>query len=337
MNRLQNLPKVMQHTAQAFQKSFDDAFHGKSCSDALCVLPQCVNFKLQTRHINPPQKDKQSNVDGRDKASSETAVNTRQNNNGGKLMSLNRAILDHDAEKQLLDDIEEFERILEGQKVDLGPQPNFRNRFEIDQQNSSPPYAAREDCQIPTQTNSLPPYISRDDVQFPRQISSEKARKHQPDPPEYDDLFKRGGATFKEPCDLIHSTESDENPLIFSYYEQFMSTDEFAVPQKTSQGGHTAKRTRTDFATTISTTNVEKTSCHIPGTTEQLLGMQREPARKVFGVLSQILHLFEKPMSAEVEAFFVHVLQKALRDIRKAVTRDSIKFASFDPLPVCKH
>ena len=337
INRLQYPSEVMQHTL-TFQKSFDNAFHGKNCSDTLCVLPQCVNFKLQTRHTNTLQKDKQRNCTGRDMAPSDVAVNIRKNNDRDKLMSLNQAILDHDAEKQLLDDIQEFERILEGQMADFGPHPGFnRDFYKIDQQNSSPSYTAREDCQVSTQTHPLPSYSSKDDVQFLRQIPAEEARKHQREPPEYDTLFDRGGATFKEPSNpkMIHSTESNQDPIFLNYYEQFTSTDESAHrPMKESQGRSTAKRTRTDPETItlpVSTTNVEKTACHILGTTEQLTCMQRKPSQSVFGILSQILHMFEKPRSAEVEAIFVHVLQKALRDIQSAVKRDSIKFVYFRP------
>ncbi|XP_022801263.1 uncharacterized protein LOC111338957 [Stylophora pistillata] len=320
MKRLQHIPLVMSSTP-VFQKNLEYGVHGKNCEDIFCVLPQCVNFKLQTRNVSSSRKDKPNNhATG---ASGDRTASVLQNNNGSNTVSLNQAILDNNAEKKLLDDIAEIERFLEGQMGDTGPQPCFYGRFDIDEQNLLPPYTSKEDFQVSQQTDSLHRYNPKRDSQTP----SETARNHQPYSRDYGAEFERKGYNLVKPSNSVagRNTESAENPLFPSYYETFTSTDQFTVPLKKSEGIHAAKRSRKDPSVTkpmlVPTTIVQgRTACHLSGA-RQFPCIQSKPSRMAFGVLTQIMHMFEKPMSADVEAFFVHVLQKALIEMRNAASR----------------
>lgn len=292
MKRLQHIPLVMSSTP-VFQKNLEYGVHGKNCEDIFCVLPQCVNFKLQTRNVSSSRKDKPNNhATG---ASGDTTASVLQNNNGSNAVSLNQAILDNNAEKKLLDDIAEIERFLEGQMGDTGPQPCFYGRFDIDEQNLLPPYTSKEDIQVSQQTDSLRRYNPKRDSQTP----GETARNHQPYSRDYGAEFERKGYNLVKPSN--------------------------SVPLKKSEGIHAAKRSRKDPSVTkpmlVPTTIVQgRTACHLSGA-RQFPSIQSKPSRMAFGVLTQIMHMFEKPMSADVEAFFVHVLQKALIEMRNAASR----------------
>lgn len=304
--------------APTFRGSLDYDVHGKNCADIFCVLPQCVNFKLRTRHVSTFRKDKpDSQACG---ASADTTANILQNsNNDSNVASLGRAILDHDAEKQLLDELEEYERFLERQVANMAPQLGFSGCFG---------YNPKEDCQVPRQTDSLHCYSPKRDGQTP----GETARNHQPYSRDYGAKFEGRRSTFMKPSNsaVRLNKESDEDPFFPSFYEQFPSRDQFTVPVKRSGDIHAAKRTRKDssMAKTMpvpATIVREKTACPFSSASEQFLGTHSDPSRMVFGILAQILHMFEKPMSAEAETFFVHVLQKALREIQNVKSRESIK------------
>lgn len=329
MNRLPHMAPVMRN-APTFRGSLDYDVHGKNCADIFCVLPQCVNFKLRTRHVSTSRKDKpDSQACG---ASADTTANILQlqnSNNDSNVASLGRAILDHDAEKQLLDELEEYERFLERQVADMAPQPGFSGCFGIEKQTTSfPLYNPKEDCQVPRQTDSLHCYSPKRDGQTP----GETARNHQPYSRDYGAKFEGRRSTFMKPSNsaVRLNKESDEDPFFPSFYEQFASIDQFTVPVKRSGDIHAAKRTRKDSSMT-KTMPVpafivgKKTACHFSSASEQFLGTHSDPSRMVFGILAQILHMFEKPMSAEAETFFVHVLQKALREIQNVKSRESIK------------
>ena len=311
----------------ALQKSLDYAAHGSNCSDTRCVLPVCVNFKLATRHSNTPHKDKQNRHAGGD--TSYIAVDSWQISKASKEMSLNQAVLDHDVEKQLLEDLEEFEKIFESRIADFGDQVGFKDPFEIGQQR-----------------NSLPTYTTQGDCQVRRQASREKKGSHQPNVTDYGPIFNTSRRTiFTSPAvpTVGSIPDSSEDPLLPNYYEQFMRMD-----QNSDCVHMTAKRTRThQDMMPADTAIMEKTAASIKGTTEQpqgiptsfpgslspappeVEGIQPKPTNKMFGVLAEILRMFEKPMSAEVEAFFVQVLQKALKEIKNAVPHDRFKCADF--------
>ena len=292
----------------ALQKNLDYAAHGSNCSDTRCVLPVCVNFKLATRHSNTPHKDKQNRHAGGD--TSYIAVDSWQISKASKEMSLNQAVLDHDVDKQLLEDLEEFEKFFESRIADFGDQVGFKDSFEIGQQR-----------------NSLPTYTTQGDCQVLGQASREK-KGSQPNVTDYGPIFNTSRRTiFTSPAvpTVGSIPDSSEDPLLPNYYEQFMRMD-----QNSDCVHMTAKRTRThQDMMPADTAIMEKTAASIKGTTEQPQGIQPKPTNKMFGVLAEILRMFEKPMSAEVEAFFVQVLQKALKEIKNAVPHDRFECADF--------
>jgi len=88
----------------------------------------------------------------------------------------------------------------------------------------------------------------------------------------------------------------------------------------------------TEFPVGPSAFRERETVCSLGESKEQLQGIQSKGINKIFGILSEILHVLEAPMSAELEAFCIQVLQKAHEEIQRKANKEiqtESRFKSF--------
>ena len=102
--------------------------------------------------------------------------------------------------------------------------------------------------------------------------------------------------------------------------EQFISIDSYAVPPENKEDIKN-KCTQNDHADIptefpVGASAFKETFYSLEESKEQTQGIQTKGIKKIFGILSEILHVLEAPMSAELEAFCIQVLQKAHEDIQ---------------------
>ena len=290
--------------------------HGINCSDTRCVLPVCVNWKLSTRHVNSPQVDKQ------DRHTADTSLRSVSQQRSGdckESLSLNQSVLAHDAEEQLRKDLEHFERVFQSQRDEF--QSTFLESLGITQPNA----------------NALHGHTGQEDW---NNVGSQQV----PQVPDYDPILDMGmniASQFPENAEQIyekgstfkaspHSSISDpiEDSQLFSYFEQFVQMNPYVVASEEKEN-KTAKRTKRDHHHHYDVTgkiptagsNAIKETSSLEDNKEQLcrLPFKEKCTNKLFGILSEILRMFESPMSADLEAFYVQILQKALKDIQNPV------------------
>lgn len=115
--------------------------------------------------------------------------------------------------------------------------------------------------------------------------------------------------------------QDNEKPTIPNFdLEQFISIDSYVVPSEKKEDVK-IKCTQNDHVDIpiefpAGPSAFKETVSSLEESKEQLQGIQAKGPNKIFGILSEILHVLETPMSAELEAFCVQVLQKAHEDIQ---------------------
>ncbi|XP_078371159.1 uncharacterized protein LOC144654813 [Oculina patagonica] len=281
--------------------SFNLNAHGMNCPDPRCVLPICVNVKLQaTRHTNSPQRDKQNRHANED--TSRRSVNRQRSGDCKESLPLVQSVLAHNTEEQLLKELKDFERVFQNQKDQFDS--SFLESLGITQPNINPllDHTGREDWnnvgsqQVPhaTEYDPILDMEMNNDLQFPAN---------------------------SEPDKSISDPSEDLQPS--SYLEQFGPMSPYAVALEKEED-KTAKRTKHDhhdMATEFppGSNAIKGIVSSLEDSKKQLRGHQFKESNKLFGILSEILRMFECPMSADLEAFYVQTLQKALKEIQNAV------------------
>ena len=115
--------------------------------------------------------------------------------------------------------------------------------------------------------------------------------------------------------------QDNEKPTTPNFdLEQFIAIDSSVVPPEKKEVVKN-KCTRNDHADipiefSVGPSAFKETVSSLEESKEQLQGIQAKGTNKIFGILSEILHVLESPMSAELEAFCIQVLQKAHKDIQ---------------------
>lgn len=115
--------------------------------------------------------------------------------------------------------------------------------------------------------------------------------------------------------------QDNEKPTIPNFdLEQFISIDPYVVPPEKKEDikNKCAQNDHADIPIEfpVGPSAFKETVCTLEESKEQLQGIQAKGTNKIFGILSEILHVLEAPMSAELEAFCIQVLQKAHEDIQ---------------------
>ena len=110
--------------------------------------------------------------------------------------------------------------------------------------------------------------------------------------------------------------QDKEKPTIPNFdLEQFISIDSYVVPPEKKEDMK-SKCTQNDHVDIPIELPLGRSAFSLEESKEQLQGIQAKGTNKIFGILSEILHVLEAPMSAELEAFCIQALQKALEDIQ---------------------
>ena len=114
--------------------------------------------------------------------------------------------------------------------------------------------------------------------------------------------------------------QDTEKPTIPNFdLEQFIPIDSYVVPpEKEDTKNKCTQNDHADIPTEfpVGPSAFKDTVCSLEESKEQLQGIQAKGTNKIFGILSEILHVLEAPMSTELEAFCIQVLQKAHEDIQ---------------------
>lgn len=288
--------------------------HGRNCSDPRCVLPLCVNWKLSIGHASPPKKDKQTRHTNEDTTGQ--GVCRSRSGECKEALFQNQTVLAHDAvHEQLLEELKEFERVFQSKKDQF--ESSFLEALGIHQPNVYPLRGQDDWKNIGLQQV---PHIIDYEPLLDKQMNAASRF------PVNAEQTCMTGYTFDVPPDKSVS-DSTEDPLCLSHLDQFIAMDSYVVGLAKEER-NTAKRTRQDhkdFASQLPTgsntiketvSSLEENNCK-----EKNRGLKckSKDTNKLFGILSEILRMFESPMSAEREAFYVQVLQKALREIQNAV------------------
>lgn len=275
--------------------------HGINCPDPRCVLPICVNLKLQaTRHANSPQRDKQNRHASED--TSCRSVNRQRSGNCKESLPLTQSVLAHNAEEQLLKELKDFERVFQNQNVEFDS--TFLESLGIARPNVNP----------------LLGHTGREDW---NNVGSQQV----PHPTDYDpilDMEMNTASQFPANAEPDKSiSDLNEDLQLPSYLEQFGPLSPYVVALE-KEDDKTTKRTKHDhhdIATEFPPgfNAIKGTVNSLEDSKKELSGLQFKETNKLFGILSEILRMFECPMSADIEAFYVQTLQKALKEIQNAV------------------
>lgn len=237
------------------QKRLDWAEHGMNCSDDLCVLPVCINWKAFRQAI------------ARQNGRQTQDMHTRSKDANQHKSGLVRGHINDEQFLQFQREVQEFERVQFNISEYLAVKPNV---------------------------NPLQVYQAVDKVGS-QQVSQ---------------------VTSYGPMQDI------EKPTIPNFdLEQFVSIDSFVVPPEKKEDIKNDKCPQNDHADIqtefpVGPSVLKETVCSQKESKEQLQGIQAKGTNKIFGILSEILHVLEAPMSAELEAFCIQVLQKAHKDIQ---------------------
>ena len=192
-------------------------------------------------------------------------------------------------------------------------------------------------CQNGTQTQGV--HTSGKDVNQPRNglagghTSDERFRQHQREVREFEEVQSiiRAIKPNVNPLPVYPAADkvgSQQVPLVPSYaptedienfdLEQYISIDSFVVhPEKKEDiENKYAENDHANIPIEVVPSAIKDTFHSLDESKEQIQGIQAKGMNRIFGILSEILHVLEAPMSAELEAFCVEVLQKAREDIQ---------------------
>lgn len=259
------------------QNRLDWEEHGMNCSDPHCVLPVCVNWKLFRQAI--------ARQSGRQIC--HTRVDTRR-----KDVNRQRSgpVLGHDTEEWLLQlqrDVQEFERV-QSRVESLGTSEPNVNPLQVKWTNGSQ--------QIPQATGHGP----MQDMEKPTSWFPKNTLRK----------YEKGPALKVPPDKSIPNFD----------LEQFIPIDSYVVAPENKEDMETKcipndhAEIPTEFP--VGPNAFKETVCSLEESKEQLQGIQSKGTNQIFGILSEILHTLEAPMSAELEAFCVQVLRKAHQEIQ---------------------
>lgn len=286
--------------------------HGRNCSDRRCVLPPCVNWKLSIGHASPPKKDKKTHCTNED--TSGQGVSQLRSGGCKESLSQNQTILAHNAgHEQLLEELKEFERVFQSKKDQFDS--SFLEALGIPQPNAYPLRGQGDWKNIGIQQV---PHITDYEPLLDKPMNAASCF------PVNAEQTCKTGSTFEVPPDKSDSTE---DPLCLSHLDQFIAMDSYVVGPAEEER-NTAKRTRRDrkdiaseLPTGSNTIKETVSSLEVNNREKKNRGSKSKSkdTNKLFGILSEILRMFESPMSAEREAFYVQILQKALKEIQNAV------------------
>ena len=102
--------------------------------------------------------------------------------------------------------------------------------------------------------------------------------------------------------------------------EQFIPIDVVPLEKKEDMNNKCTQNDHagipTAFPVGTSAFTERESVCSLEESKKQIQGIQSKGTNKIFGILSEILHVLEAPMSAELEAFCIQVLQKAHEEIQ---------------------
>ena len=292
------------------------AAHGKNCSDLRCVLPVCVNWRLANSHKNlKPNNKRNWDTSEGDSGRSDGKLQRGEASSKVEPQTQSGSSENHDYEtlKNLLDDLEDLDDLIQS-----GHQDEFRpfkgtatlktdlllNHSNQEDLHHLPPDAAswnqpanqlpsypfskkenRPTTQNRYENSSAFPFLSNDSVarynesDFSLQLDPESFTPMAP----YVANMTSNGASFDgQDCynGKIQSPSTVVENIVFSLKES----------SRQLRGG---------------------TSCP-----KKPLDEPASKSNRLFGILSEILQMFEDPMSVDLEAFYVQVLQKALTDIK---------------------
>lgn len=255
--------------------------HGKNCSDVLCVLPVCVNWKLRwlaNSRNKPTQENKRNRLTSdahsdRDEKlqRSEICKETASITNFSSSEDRNDETLKH-----LLEELEDFEEDFQIGKDDL--------RYSL----PSLPDPQHGD-----------PLLSSDSV-----ISWNQLLNHQ------------------LPCDLMQVRETRKtsaqqlsNNVEAPSHKKRAALE--VLPEKSAAMYSDIDFPTLDLEKFIPMDRYVRPTYNKQEPRKYRLAEQPNNTSKLFGVLSEILRLFELPMSRDVEIFYIEVLQRALAEIRR--------------------
>ena len=315
--------------------------HGKNCSDRFCVLPQCVNWKLLTvcsRNNSPPanKRNRQNNDDD-----SRRNGKLQRNTICKELTPLDNKSQDHDDEtlKKLLEDLEDFEEDVKTGKrdfqyslIDPPSVPASQNANLLANQSK------QEDLQlIPSDQSAVSWNQLSTDQQLPYGISNTilDIKVCQIEEATTQLLTKAQPYTHKKSTALeVLPDKSTENCAETDFLEQFIPIDPYVCPASmkepiTVSYKNTWSNDQGPMREPLTSTAIEEIVQRLKNNEQELQDTKNRPkelpkaqpnnTNKLFGILSEILRLFEGPMSVDLEVFSIRILQQALEKIRGVV------------------
>lgn len=300
--------------------------HGENCSDKFCVLPQCVNWKLKTccRNNSPPtnKRNRQNNDDD-----SRRNGKLQRNTICKELTPLDnksQGSEDHDDEtlKKLLEDLDDFEEYVRTGKrdfqyslIDPPSGPASQNANLLANQSKQEDLQLMPSDQSAVSWNQLstdqqPPYGISNTILDMKVCQTEEATTQL--------LTKAQPYTHKKSPALEILTG---NCAETDFLEQFIPMDPYVCPAIMKEPITMREpSTSTAIEEIVQRLKNDKQGLQeMKNRPEELPNAQPNNTNKLFGILSEILRLFEGPMSVDLEVFSIRILQQALEDIRGVV------------------
>ena len=317
--------------------------HGKNCSDKFCVLPLCVNWKLAcSRNNSPPTNKRNRNTTGDDDSRRNGKL---QRNAACKELTLldktSQDSEDYDDEKlkKLLEDLEDLEEDVKTGKYDFQYSLIDTSGDASQNANLLANQSKQDDLQplIPSDQSATSWNQLSTDHQLPYGISNTVLDINvcQTKKATTQVLTKAELYTHKETSVLevlpdistVNCTETD-------FLEQFIPIDPYVCPVRMKepiasnyenawsniQGTVRDPSTSTAIEEIVQRLKYNKQELHeMKSRPKELPKAQPDNTNKLFGILSEILRLFEGPTTVDLEVFYIRVLQKALEEIRGKV------------------
>ena len=271
------------------------ASHGKYCPDPFCVLPLCVNEKLRaSSRSKPTQRNKRSRVGSGIGGHRNEKLQRSELYKDAKLLSQAHLSEDKDDEtlSQLLEELEDLDKYFQSGKGDF--ECSLNGPGGASSQNANPPlnHTKQKDFQL----------LPLDPTVCLSQLGNQQL------PYAMNDL--------------------NLDP------EQFIPMDPYLCPSSVKKHDTEAEGAWSGdqiIKIQSASTAIEEIASGPEDNKEELRETKKRPKQqrqkqpnntnKLFGILSEILRMLEDPMSVDLEAFYVQVLQKALTEIRGAVAK----------------
>ena len=317
--------------------------HGKNCSDKSCVLPLCVNWKLGCSRNNSPPTNKRNRQTSDDDRRRNGKL---QRNSICKELTLlgnkSQGSEDHHDETltKLLEELEDFEEdVKTGQRdfqyslIDPPPGAASQNANLLANQSKQ-----QEDLQlIPSDQTTVSWNQLSTDQQLPYGISNTilDIKVCQTEEATTQLLTKAQPYTHKKSSAFeVLPDKSTGNCAETDFLEQFIPMDPYVCPASikeptTANYKNAWSNDQGPMRDPSTSTAIEEIVQRLKNNEQELQEMKHRPrelpkaqpnnTNKLFGILSEILRLFEGPMSVDLEVFSIRILQKALEEIRGEV------------------